>query len=60
MPFFEIRQYPIRPGKMDEWIDFMQTENQRGIFGDQGKRNLYDGEDLDVPTYLRKGIKIDV
>jgi len=43
-----------------EFFDFMQTENQRGIFGDQGKRNLYDGEDLDVPTYLRKGIKIDV
>jgi hypothetical protein len=26
MPFFEIRQYPIRPGKMDEWIEFMQTK----------------------------------
>ena len=26
MPFFEIRQYPIRPGKMEEWIEFMQTK----------------------------------
>jgi len=26
MAFFEIRQYKIRPGKMDEWIDFMQTQ----------------------------------
>lgn len=26
MAFFEIRQYAIRPGKMDEWIDFMQSE----------------------------------
>jgi len=26
MAFFEIRQYKIRPGKMDEWIDYMQTE----------------------------------
>jgi hypothetical protein len=25
MPFFEIRQYPIRPGKMDEWLDFMHN-----------------------------------
>ncbi|OED43202.1 NIPSNAP family containing protein [Chromatiales bacterium (ex Bugula neritina AB1)] len=25
MAFFEIRQYQIRPGKMDEWVDFMQT-----------------------------------
>jgi len=26
MAFFEIRQYKIRPGKMDEWIDFMQSQ----------------------------------
>ena len=26
MAFFEIRQYEIRPGKMEEWIDFMQTK----------------------------------
>ena len=26
MVFFEIRQYEIRPGKMEEWIDFMQTK----------------------------------
>lgn len=26
MAFFEIRQYPILPGKMDEWIEFMQTK----------------------------------
>ncbi len=25
MAFFEIRQYKIRPGKMDEWVDFMQN-----------------------------------
>ena len=25
MAFFEIRQYPIHPGKMDAWLDFMQT-----------------------------------
>ena len=26
MAFFEIRQYPILPGKMEEWIEFMQTK----------------------------------
>lgn len=26
MAFFEIRQYKIRPGKMDAWLDLMHTE----------------------------------
>jgi len=26
MAFFEIRQYPVNPGKMDEWLEMMQTE----------------------------------
>ena len=26
MAFFEIRQYKIRPGKMDEWVNYMQSE----------------------------------
>jgi cell division protein FtsZ len=33
------------------------TEAQRGYF-DKTERNLYKDEDLDVPTYLRRGIKI--
>ena len=41
-------------------FEFMQTENQRGIFGDHDNRNIYEGEDLDVPTYLRRGVKIAV
>ncbi len=24
--FFELRVYPIRPGKMDEWVKFMDEE----------------------------------
>jgi cell division protein FtsZ len=31
----------------------------RGSF-DKSDRNLFEGQDLDVPTYLRKGIKITV
>ena len=26
MPFYELRQYVIRPGKMDAWIEFMEKE----------------------------------
>jgi len=26
MPFFELRQYKIRPGKMQEWLAFMESE----------------------------------
>jgi len=25
MAFFELRQYEIRPGKMDEWLEYMQN-----------------------------------
>jgi len=31
----------------------------RGQF-EKTDRNLYDGQDLDVPTYLRKGIRISI
>ena len=49
-----------KPSEDQNLFDFMQTENQRGIFGDHDNRNLYEGEDLDVPTYLRRGVKIAV
>jgi len=38
-------------------FNFVEQENQRGYF-DKTERNLYNGEDLDVPTYLRRGVKI--
>ena len=38
----------------------MDPENQRGIFGDMPSRNIYAGEDLDVPSYLRRGVKIGI
>ena len=41
-------------------FDFMEDGNQRGIFDDLPSRNLYEGEDLDVPAYLRRGVKIAV
>ena len=41
-------------------FDFMEEKNQRGIFDDLPSRNLYEGEDLDVPAYLRRGVSIAV
>jgi cell division protein FtsZ len=40
----------------DELFAFAEVES-RGFF-DKTDRNLFEGQDLDVPTYLRKGIKI--
>jgi cell division protein FtsZ len=39
-----------------EEFGFGEVES-RGHF-EKSDRNLFDGQDLDVPTYLRKGIKI--
>ena len=41
-----------------EEFGFGEVES-RGHF-EKTDRNLFDGQDLDVPTYLRKGIKIAV
>ncbi len=38
---------------------FVSLSEQRGFFGDT-KRNFYNGEDLDIPTYLRRNLKIIV
>ncbi len=46
-----------RSSAVQEEFGFLQDEAQRGYFG-KTEHNFYDGEDLDVPTYLRKGIKI--
>tara|TARA_B100001123_G_scaffold236923_1_gene265619 strand:- start:1685 stop:2959 length:1275 start_codon:yes stop_codon:yes gene_type:complete len=40
-------------------FNFVDQENQRGYF-DKTERNVHGGEDLDVPTYLRRGIKIEI
>ena len=38
---------------------FSGEDEQRGYFN-KTDRNFYEGEDLDVPTYLRRGIKINL
>ena len=40
-------------------FNFIDVDAQRGYF-DKTDRNLYKDEDLDVPTYLRRGIKIKI
>lgn len=42
----------------EELFAYGETES-RGFF-DKTDRNLFEGQDLDVPTYLRKGIKISI
>jgi cell division protein FtsZ len=46
-----------KPVAQDEFT-FGEIES-RGFF-DKTDRNLFEGHDLDVPTYLRKGIKVSV
>ncbi|MDD3179261.1 MAG: cell division protein FtsZ [Opitutaceae bacterium] len=40
-------------------FSFTEPSPDRGAF-DKSERNLFEGQDLDVPTYLRRGIKIAV
>jgi cell division protein FtsZ len=51
---------PAAPGHKPTQVEFGFGEvESRGQF-ERTDRNLFDGQDLDVPTYLRKGIKIAV
>ncbi|MGJ3242572.1 MAG: cell division protein FtsZ [Opitutales bacterium] len=49
---------PAPVGEQHEFT-FLAEEEQRGYF-DKTDRNLHRGEDLDVPTYLRRGIKVSL
>jgi cell division protein FtsZ len=49
---------PAGPKPTQEEFGFGEVES-RGQF-ERTDRNLFDGQDLDVPTYLRKGIKIAI
>ncbi|MCX6956350.1 MAG: cell division protein FtsZ, partial [Verrucomicrobia bacterium] len=51
----EARNLEAAKAAQDEF-GFGEVE-RRGHF-EKTDRNLFDGQDLDVPTYLRKGIKI--
>lgn len=46
------------PTEQNEFL-FQSISENRGRF-ERTDRNLFEGQDLDIPTYLRKGIKISV
>ncbi len=46
------------PDQQDEFL-FQGSGENRGAF-ERTDRNLFEGQDLDVPTYLRRGIKISL
>ena len=50
--------HPDKPTQVEFGFQGEPAEN-RGSF-DKSDRNLFEGQDLDVPTYLRKGIKVTV
>jgi len=49
----------LAKAKIDQ-DEFTFGEAQSRGFFDKTDRNLFEGQDLDVPTYLRKGIKISL
>jgi len=49
---------PKSKASQEELFAYGEMES-RGFF-DKTDRNLFEGQDLDVPTYLRKGIKISI
>ncbi|MEM8867118.1 MAG: cell division protein FtsZ [Verrucomicrobiota bacterium] len=48
-----------QPAIDQDEFTFIDLDAQRGYF-DKTDRNLHNDEDLDVPTYLRRGIKIKI
>ena len=54
----KLRKKKHETANQDEFT-FIDMEAQRGYF-DKTDRNLYRDEDLDVPTYLRRGIKVKI
>ncbi|HAV14683.1 MAG TPA: cell division protein FtsZ [Opitutae bacterium] len=51
------KQKPVEANQ-DEFM-FIDIDAQRGYF-DKTDRNEHNGEDLDVPTYMRRGVKIKI
>ena len=59
-----VHQSKLRESKKNPEVDqeeflFVDDNVQRGYF-DKTDRNLYNDEDLDVPTFMRRGIKIRI
>jgi cell division protein FtsZ len=48
-----------KPDMNQDEFTFLDLDAQRGYF-EKTDRNDYNGEDLDVPTYLRRGIRVKI
>ena len=63
LPHASLEAAPARAedngGQFQSTFDRLESEAERGLFG-EGERNFVDGVDLDVPTFIRKGIKIRI
>lgn len=46
-----------KPSSAQTEFGFNVLQDQRGVF-DDAEPNIYRGEDVDVPTYLRRGVKV--
>lgn len=55
----KLRKKKSAPDADQEEFLFVDANAQRGYF-DKTDRNLYNDEDLDVPTFMRRGIKIKI
>jgi cell division protein FtsZ len=49
--------HPEKPQQEEFGFGGHEPAENRGTF-DKSDRNLFEGQDLDVPTFLRKGIKV--
>ncbi|MCD8483944.1 MAG: cell division FtsZ family protein [Verrucomicrobia bacterium] len=57
--FAEETALPLPVAGAQEEFLFSGDDEGRGLFDDT-ERNMYEGQDLDIPTFLRRGIKIQV
>lgn len=51
------RPFPLNPPRDQKEFAFPRQEDERGLF-EKTQRNIHEGVDLDIPTYLRRGMKI--
>lgn len=57
-PDQKLREIPLVPRvDFQHEFDFTREELQKGYF-DKSGGNLWEGQDLDLPTFLRRGVKI--
>ena len=57
--FYELRQYPVLPGKMDEWVKIMEDEIRKNLVlkAKQATAEAFQSQGVDmIALYLDDGI----